>query len=243
MQIRLQKILAQGTSLSRRAAEDAIKNGDVQINGTVVTKMGTKADPLKDRIALGGKPIRFIQNSIYIIYNKPRNVIVSKKDELGRPTIWDRLHKDMRSMLNSAGRLDFDSEGLLILTNDGALINKLTHPSASLWKVYQVKVRGIVPFAKLEELRHGVKLDDGVTLPAKVSMLRTTDRNATYEVSIQEGRNRQVRKMFDAVGHPVTKLRRAAIGFIRLGTLKLGAWRYMNKKELTYIKSLLRSSS
>jgi len=240
MKIRLQKILASATNLSRRSAEDAIRNGSVKVNGEVVIKLGTKADPEKDRITLDGKPVRPAGRKIYVAYNKPRNVIVSKRDELDRPTIWYRLHKDMRTLLNSAGRLDFDSEGLLILTNDGELINRLTHPSASIWKSYQVKVRGIVPFAKLEELRNGIKLEDGVTLPAKVSLIRTTDRNATYEISIQEGRNRQVRRMFDAVGHPVMRLRRVAIGLIKLGTLKAGLWRYLNKKELTYIRSLLR---
>ena len=239
MQERLQKVLAQGTNLSRRAAEVAIKNGEVRVNGDVVSKLGSKADPERDRVTYKGKLVRLIRQKIYIIFNKPRNTIVSKTDEKGRPLIWDRLHPDMKEILNSAGRLDFDSEGLLILTNDGNFIQKLTHPSGELWKTYYVKVSGIPSVEKLEKLRNGVKLDDGMTLPAKVEQIRTTDKNAVLEISIREGRNRQVRRMCAKVGHNIMKLRRIAIGEIKLGNLKPGEWRYLGKKELYYIKKVL----
>lgn len=243
MEQRLQKILAQGTNLSRRAAEVAIKDGEVRVNGVVVSKLGSKADPEKDRIIYKGKQVRLIRQKIYIILNKPRNTIVSKTDEKGRPTIWDRLHADMREILNSAGRLDFDSEGLLILTNDGSFIHKITHPSSELWKTYYVKVSGIPKEEEIEKLRNGVKLDDGMTLPAKIEWVRSTDKNAVLEISIREGRNRQVRRMFAKIGHDVMKLRRIEIGEIKLGNLKPGEWRYLEKKELYYIKKVLAKVS
>src|SRR3989338_11521112 len=174
LQVRLQKILAQATSLSRRAAEAAIKDGKVRVGGVVVTKLGTKADPWRDRITFLGKPVRVTKQRIYIAFNKPRNTIVSKSDPEERPLIWDRLPTDMKDALNSAGRLDFDTEGLIILTNDGELIYKLTHPSSDIWKTYYAKVSGVPDGVKLESLKRGIKLTDGVTRPARVDILRQT---------------------------------------------------------------------
>ena len=242
MQERLQKILARATDLSRRSAEEAIEKGLVKVNGRVVTKLGTKADAELDRISYLGKPVRPIRQKIYIVFNKPRNIIVSKKDPEGRETIWDRLHPEMKDVLNSAGRLDYDSEGLLILTNDGDLIYKLTHPSKEVFKTYFVKVKGKVEDEKMAKLRNGIRLEDGMTEPARINFLRMADSNACYEISIREGRNRQVRRMFLAVGHAVQRLRRTEMGEIRLGTLKVGEWRYLNKKELYYIKKILKGS-
>lgn len=239
MQERLQKILAQATKLSRRSAEEAIENGEVRVNGIVVTKLGTKADPDKDRIYYAGKTVKPVRQKLYILFNKPKNTIVSKSDPEGRPTIWDRLNKDMREILNSAGRLDFDSEGLLILSNDGKLIFKLTHPSCEIWKTYYVKVSGQIEKEKLEQLKNGIKLEDGITAPAKIAFLRSSDRNSFYEIAIKEGKNRQIRRMFTAIGHPVSKLRRISIGSLKLGSLKVGEWRYLNRREFGYINSLL----
>jgi len=238
MQLRLQKILAQGTDLSRRAAEEAISEGKVKVNGIVVTKLGSKADPAKDRISLSGKPVKMFTKKIYIAYYKPRNTIVSKSDPEDRPLIWDRLPKEMRELLNSAGRLDFDSEGLLILSNDGDLIYKLTHPSCKVWKKYFVKVSGIPSDEAIKELQDGVLLDDGMTEPAKVKMLKSTEKNAAIEISIREGRNRQIRRMCDKIGHSVMKLRRVEIGEIKVGNLKAGEWRYLTKKEEAFIRHL-----
>lgn len=237
--MRLQKILAQATDLSRRAAEQAIKDGLVKVNGVIVTKMGSLADPDHDRVALRNKQVRIFKQKIYIAFNKPRNTIVSKSDPEGRPLIWDRMNPELKEVLNSAGRLDFDSEGLILLTNDGELIFKLTHPSCEIWKTYYVKVTGIPSDEKIEQLRHGVRLEDGVTQPAKVTYLRKTENNACYEMAIREGRNRQIRRMFTKIGHPVSKLRRIAIGSINLGTLKVGEWRYLNKKEVFFVKRLV----
>jgi pseudouridine synthase len=235
---RLQKILAQATDLSRRAAEKAIEEGLVKVNGRVVTKMGVKADPARDEIIYKGRVLRFNFPKIYIAYFKPRNTIVSKSDPEGRPTIWDRLHKDMAACLNAAGRLDFESEGLLILTSDGEALNRLTHPSHELWKTYLVKVSGIPNEKELAAVRDGVRLDDGVTLPARVKLFRSTDKNATLELSIQEGKNRQIRRMMNKLGHMVMKLRRTAIGEMRLGNLRPGEWRYLNKREVGYLKNI-----
>lgn len=238
MKERLQKILARATELSRRSAEEAIRSGLVKLNGVVVTKMGTLADPDKDKITIEGRPVKPIRQKIYIAFNKSRNTIVSKSDPEGRPTIWDRLHPEMKDILNSAGRLDFDSEGLIVLTNDGQLIYKLTHPSCEIWKTYYVKVSGHVSAEDMNKLRQGILLEDGMTFPSKVNFLRKTEKYSCYEISIKEGRNRQVRRMFAFIGHPVVRLRRTAIGLIKIGTLKIGEWRYLNKKEFNYIKTL-----
>ncbi len=216
-----------------------MRKGLVKVNGIVVTKLGSTADPDRDRINLAGKAVRVFKQKIYIAFNKPRNTIVSKSDPEGRPLIWDRMNKDIKEILNSAGRLDFDSEGLLLLTNDGDLIYKLTHPSHEIWKTYYVKVSGIPTDEKIEKLRKGILLDDGMTEPANVTYLRKTENNACYEISIREGRNRQIRRMFTRIGHPVMKLRRIAIGSIKLGALKVGEWRYLSKKDIYYIKRLI----
>jgi pseudouridine synthase len=235
---RLQKILAKSTSLSRRAAEGVIRNGLVSVNGHVVTKLGTKADPVRDKITVSGKVVRPSRHDIYIVFNKPRNTIVSKSDPEGRPTIWDRLSQEMKSSLNSAGRLDFDSEGLILLTNDGSLINKMTHPSGKVSKTYLVKISGIPNESSLECLKKGIVLEDGKTQPALVKIIRKTEKNATIEISIKEGRNREVRRMLARIGYPVIRLRRISMGTIMLGRLKPGEWRYLAKRELFYLKRL-----
>jgi len=240
MKERLQKILANATSLSRRSAEKAIAEGRVKINGEVVTKMGTTADPEKDVIVYDGGRIKPINFRLYIIFNKPRNTMVTKSDPEGRPTIWDRLPAEMKKVLNSAGRLDFDSEGLLFLTNDGELINKLTHPKGELWKTYHVKLGGVPTELELDRLRNGIKLDDGVTLPAKARIVKKTeDGNSMVEIAIREGKNRQVRRMLFRIGYMVRKLRRVEVAGIRLDSLKVGEWRYASKKEYALIKRIL----
>lgn len=240
MKVRLQKILAQSTSLSRRAAEKAIEQGLVKVNNVVITKLGSCADPDKDKITFAGERVRPLRQKIYVLYNKPRNTIVSKNDPEGRPTIWDRLSPEMKDVLNAAGRLDFESEGLLILTNDGELINQLTHPKGELWKTYHVRIGGVPKEADLEKLRRGVSLDDGKTLPAKVKLLRSTeDGNSVVEICIMEGKNRQIRRMFSKIGHEVRKLKRVAIGDNKLGNIRTGEWRYANKEEYLAIKKLV----
>lgn len=234
-QIRLQKVLASATSLSRRAAEDAIRKGLVSVNGTVVTKLGTKVDPRRDNIRYRGQEVKPLKEKFYFAFNKPHNTIVSKSDPQGRQLIWDSLPPEMKSVLDSAGRLDFDSEGLLILSNDGEFINYLTHPSHDISKTYLVKVKGIPTEKALASLKNGVKLEDGVTSPAKIRITRQVGNHTWLEISINEGRNRQVRRMCAAVGHLVLKLRRTGIGHIKLGALRSGKWRMLNRRDVLKI--------
>lgn len=230
--IRLQKILAQTTNLSRRAAERAILNGEVFVNGERVTKLGTKADPFTDKITYCNKPIKPFIEKIYLAFNKPKNTIVSKSDPQNRPLIWDFLPRWMKDSLNSCGRLDFDSEGLIILTNDGELINKLTKPSGGIWKTYLVKVRGKPEDSVLASLRSGVGLEDGPTLPSRARIARQVGNHTWLEIAICEGRNRQLRRMCATLGHPVIKLRRIAIGRLKLGSLRAGTFRLIKTNNL-----------
>lgn len=232
--MRLQRMIALASELSRRAAEDAIAGGEVTVNGEVVTKLGTTVDPLRDRVALGGKPLSLQSRRTYLAFFKPRDVIVTKSDPQGRPTMWDTLG-DWRGKLNSVGRLDFESDGLILLTDDGDFLNRLTHPKHEVWKVYKVRVKGEPTRGEMERLKAGVDLKDGKTLPARVKRVDKGGPNALMEISIREGRNRQVRRMCDAIGHPVIKLRRVAIGPIRLGSLKEGKWRHLRAKEVVQL--------
>lgn len=229
-------MIALATDLSRRAAEGAIARGEVTVNGTVVTAMGTTVNPAADRVCLKGRLLRIPQRFFYLAFYKPRRVIVTKRDPEGRPTIWDYLER-WKEKLNAAGRLDYDSEGLLILTNDGEMLNALTHPRHELIKVYEVKVRGEPSLSTIERLKNGVKLEDGLTLPAQVRVKGAAEKNTWLEIGIREGRNRQVKRMFEAVGHPVMKLKRIAVGPIRIGKIKPGEWRFISEKELEELKS------
>ncbi len=236
--VRLQRLIALTTELSRRAAEQAIARGNVSVNGTVVTAMGTTVDPVKDRVRLSGRELRIPEHFVYIAFYKPRRTMVTKSDPEGRPTIWEMLDR-WKGRLNSAGRLDFESEGLIILTNDGSMLNALTHPKHEVWKVYEAKVRGVMDEQAIERLKKGVKLEDGVTLPAEVRAKESADKNSWVEIGIREGRNRQVRRMCEAVGHPVMKLKRISVGPIKLGRMKQGEWRFLNEKELRELKRVM----
>lgn len=231
MKQRLHKILAQATELSRRTAEEVIARGEVSVNGVVVTKLGSLADPGLDDIRWKGRRIHPLGAIVYIRYNKPKNKLVTKKDLLGRPTIWSDL-KGLQDRVNSVGRLDYDSEGLLILTNDGELVNRLTHPKYHISKTYNVKVRGFPSDAALEELRKGITYKGIVYSGARVKIKSKTEKHTWVDVTIAEGKNRQIRNMFFAINHPVLKLKRIAIGPVRLGQLEVGEWRYLNKREV-----------
>lgn len=230
MKRRLHKILARSTELSLRSAEKAISRGEVTVNGQVVTMLGSLADPEADIIKWKGKRIGLPQEKIYLIYNKPKNVLVTKRDPLGRPTIWTDLKK-FKDKVNAAGRLDYDSEGLLILTSDGELINRLTHPRHEIRKVYYVKVKGFPSNDELNGLRGGLKYEGVQYRPAEIKFKSKTEDNTWIETRIFEGKNRQVRKMFSAIGHPVLKLKRIAIGPLGLRGLKTSSWRYLQGSE------------
>lgn len=236
---RLQKILSAAGVASRRAAEEVILEGRVTVNGKRVTELGAKADLQKDHVKVDGKLIRVPTTHRYILMNKPKGLITTKDDPDRRPTVFGLLQGRVGEHVVPVGRLDLDSEGLLILTDDGALVQKLTHPSGGCRKEYEVKVSGIPTPEKLEKLARGVVLDEGVrTAPADLELIKVTPErngaggNAWVRVILGEGRSRQIRKMLASVGHPVSKLRRVAIGPIRDKHLKPGGFRDLTDTEV-----------
>jgi len=241
MSERLQKILSQAGVASRRLAEELIAQGRVQVNGTTVTELGSKADPDADEIKVDGRRIRTQARKRYILLHKPRGYITSRSDPQGRPTVIDLL-RGVREYIYPVGRLDYDSEGLLLLTNDGDLAARLTHPRHEVDKVYEARVRGIPDEHALERLAKGVTIEGQRTAPAKVRLLdppvkRPTENEQTrVELAIHEGRQRQVRKMFDAVGHPVVRLKRVRIGPIADPDMPPGHWRELTPQEVARLQ-------
>lgn len=233
---RLQKLIAQAGIASRRAAEQLILNGEVSVNGEIVTELGTKADAEKDHIKVRGKLINTKLNTrtnFYILLNKPKGYLSSASDPEGRKLVTDLVKG--KGKLHPVGRLDYNTEGLIILTNDGAFTNHVA-ASKSIPKTYEVKVKGLPNNNAINKLRRGLLLDDGYkTAPAEIRDLKPTDKNGWYEVTLYEGHNQQIRKMFDAVGHSVVKLRRTKIGNVADDYLKVGASRELTAAE---VKSL-----
>lgn len=233
MQERLQKLIAQAGIASRRAAEELIKAGDVSVNGEIITELGTKADPEKDHIKVRGKLINTKlknQQHVYILLNKPKGVLSSVADPEGRTLVTDLVKTSGK--LHPVGRLDFNTEGLIILTNDGDFTNKVT-ASKTIPKVYHVKTKGIPTDVAIRKLARGVRLEDGFkTAPAEIKTLKPTDKNGWYEVTLYEGHNQQIRKMFDSVGHSVVKLKRIRIGAVSDAGLAVGRSRQMAPEEL-----------
>jgi 23S rRNA pseudouridine2605 synthase len=238
MEKRLQKILSEVGIASRRKAEEIIVEGRVTVSGRVAT-LGTKADPSKEHIKVDGKLISSPEPKVYIIFNKPRDVVTSLRDPEGRPTVKDFL-KGIRYRVYPVGRLDFDSEGLLLLTNDGDFAHAVLHPSKNIPKTYHVKVKGNPEDAEIQKLRAGVKLEDGLTAPAQVRMIKKAENNTWIEMTIHEGRKRQIRRMLEMVGRPVLKLKRTRINGIELGKLVSGRYRYLTPEEVGRIKKEIR---
>jgi 23S rRNA pseudouridine2605 synthase len=236
---RLQKILSTAGVASRRLSEELIEQGRVSVNGKIVTELGTKADPSRDEIKVDGRRIRVEQRRLYILLNKPRGYVTTRSDPQGRPTVMD-LIKRVREYVYPVGRLDYDSEGLLLLTNDGELAARLTHPRHEVERVYEARVKGVPDDHELERLTKGIVIEGRKTSRARVSVsgVRETPggRQAIVEIAIHEGRQRQVRKMFDAVGHPVVRLRRIAIGPISDDALPTGHYRELTREELARVK-------
>lgn len=232
MQERLQKLIAQAGIASRRASEELILNGDVTVNGEIVTELGTKADPEKDHIKVRGKLINTkLQNreNAYILVNKPKGYLSSAADPEGRKLVVDLVKGYGR--LHPVGRLDYNTDGLIILTNDGDFTNFVAN-SKKIPKVYEVKVKGLPTTVAINKLKRGVLLEDGFkTAPAEIKDLKPTEKNGWYEVTLHEGHNQQIRKMFDAIGHSVVKLKRVAIGNVRDPYLKSGMSRSLTKEE------------
>jgi len=231
MSERLQKVLAHAGVSSRRAAERLILEGRVTVNGTIVSELGTKVDPNRDAIKVDGKRVAAPPSSrTYLALNKPRGVVTTLSDPEGRPTVKDFL-RGVRARVYPVGRLDYDSEGLLILTDDGVLARDLMHPSRGVEKTYLAKVKGQPDPEVLLRLSRGIPLDGKRTGSAKVRIVRRGD-NAWIEITIGEGRNSQVRRMFQAVGHPVQRLRRLDYGGVRLGRLPVGHLRPLSEAEV-----------
>lgn len=243
LQVRLQKVLAQAGVASRRKSEEWIRKGWVEVNGKVVTQLGTKINPHTDEIRVRGRLIRTEpKDKVYIIINKPKGVITSTSDPQGRPVVTDLL-PPLSERVYPVGRLDYDSEGLLLLTNDGQLAHRLMHPRFGVEKVYLVWVKGRPAESELQQLRDGIELEDGWTAPAIVRLLRVKERGGECDslcrIQLHEGRNRQVRRMFDAIGYPVLSLKRIQQGPLQLGDLKPGQFRFLSKKEVARLKKML----
>jgi 23S rRNA pseudouridine2605 synthase len=240
---RLQKILSQAGIASRRASEQLMLEGRVTVNGTAVRELGTKADPAHDDIRVDGRRVRLPERHRYLLLNKPRGYVTTRSDPHRRPTVIDLL-TGVRDYVFPVGRLDYDSEGLLILTNDGALAALLTHPRYHVARVYEVRVLGVPDAYDLNRLAKGVIVDKRRTGRSEVQLLngvrrgseRRDARDATLLITVREGRNRQVRKMCEAIGHPVTHLKRVAIGPIRDARLKPGQWRELRAHEIESLR-------
>lgn len=239
MEQRLQKVLASAGVGSRRHCEELIASGRVAINGRIA-KLGDKADPEKDVITIDGKPIEPEQGKLYILLNKPVGYTSTRFDRFAKHTVLE-LIPEVKTYLYPVGRLDVDTSGLILLTNDGELANMLTHPSYEVEKTYVAEVRGRISSQALEKLAQGVELEDGKTAPAKVRLLRYSPENdtSTVEITIHEGRKRQVRRMFAAVGHRVVRLTRTRFANLDIKGLAEGEHRYLTKKEISELRKLV----
>lgn len=234
--MRVQRILSSAGVASRRESERMILEGRVAVNGAVISELGTKADPERDHISVDGRLIKVIPPRVYIVINKPKGYVCSLGDERGRPLVVDLL-KGVRRRVYPVGRLDYNSEGLLILTNDGDFAQLLSHPRFHVLKTYLVKVRGNVEEETMKRLSRGVELDDGLTLPARVSLYKRREKSTWVRVVLREGRNRQIRRMFDRVGHEVLKIKRIGYGSLMLTGLAPGEYRHLTGSE---VKELMR---
>jgi len=233
--IRLQKYMASCGVASRRKSEEFIQAGQVKVNDEIITELGFKVDPAVDRVYFNGDLIEPESEMVYILLNKPTGYITSVKDQFGRPTVLDII-QGIDARIYPVGRLDYDTSGLLILTNDGDLTKKITHPSHKVEKTYVTKVSGRVTKPEISKLQEGVDIGDYVTAPSKAKILNQARDFTQVELTIHEGKNRQVRRMFEAIEHPVITLDRAAIGRIKKGELKVGTWRLLTDKEIAYLK-------
>ena len=238
--VRLQKLIAGSGLASRRKAEEMIAAGLVTVNGRVVREFGTRVDPERDHVKVNGRHLQAVQPYVYLILNKPRNVMSSLDDPGGRPTV-KHLLPGVSVRVFPVGRLDFDSEGLMLLTNHGDLAQALLHPRYHIPKTYLIKVKGVLTDEEIKSLERGVKLEDGVTSPATVKKIRKAAQNSWLEITIHEGRKHQVKRMLESVGHPVLKLMRVRFGPLTLGDLAPGEYRYLTDREANALRDLVRA--
>jgi 23S rRNA pseudouridine2605 synthase len=236
--VRLQKVLAAAGIASRRACEVMISQGRVEVNGQLVTEQGTRVNPERDVIRVDGSRIPPPRHHLYLVLNKPRGVVSTMDDPEGRPTLLDYLG-GRKERLFHVGRLDTDTDGLLILTNDGDFAHRLAHPSYEVPKTYLAEVTGIVTQATLKRLRNGITLEDGPVRFSAVRLVSTAADRSLLTITLHEGRNRIVRRTMEAVGHPVRRLSRTGIGPVRLGNLKSGQHRDLSREELGSLLDLI----
>lgn len=235
-EIRLQKYLADCGIASRRKSEELIKQGQVKVNGKTITELGTKVIPNKDSVEYNGKKIELKKEYVYILLNKPIGYVTTVKDQFNRDSVLDLVKTNKR--LVPVGRLDMYTSGALILTNDGDFVYKVTHPKHEIEKTYTVTIIGIVKKEEVEKLKKGMEIENYITKPAKVKILKIDEEKnqSKFEITIHEGKNRQVRKMCEAIGHKVLALHRSKIAGIDVKDIPLGKWRYLTNKEVNKIK-------
>ncbi len=240
MEVRLQKALADAGVASRRACEDLITSGRVSVNGVQITTLGSKVDPENDELAVDGETVSTNKSKTYLLFNKPAGVLSTMSDPEGRPCLGDYF-SDRNERLFHVGRLDKESEGLIVLTNDGEIAHRATHPSYGLVKKYLVEIEGHLSAAAAQELRSGIRLEDGLARALEVTVLREpTPKNAWIEISIHEGRYHIVRRMFEELELPVLRLIRTEFGPLNVGETKVGRWRHMNQGEIENLFTLLK---
>lgn len=234
--MRLNKYLADCGVDSRRNCDEIIAQGRVKVNGKTITRLGVDVDPENDSVSLDGRRLRQKRRDVYVMLHKPKGVVCTAKDDKGRKTVLDLV--DVKARLFPVGRLDYDTEGLLLLTTDGQLAQTLTHPSHHIPKTYVARIFGELSEEEEKSLEKGVLLDGALTQPASVKVVEKDDRTSRIEITIFEGRNRQVRRMLESFGKDVEFLKRVSVGELRLGGLSRGKYRFLTEKEINYLKSL-----
>ena len=237
--MRINKYIASCGVASRRKAEEIILDGRVTVNGKLVTELAFNIDEEKDIVEIDGEQIGVEKNNVYIVLNKPEGYITTVKDQFDRPSVLD-LVKDIDERVYPIGRLDYETSGLLILTNDGDLTYKLTHPKHEVDKTYMAIVKGVPNAQEIKNFEEGLYIEDYKTAPAKIKVVKINEEKnySICQIKIHEGKNRQVRKMFKAINHPVLRLKRTAMGKIRIGECEIGKYRYLTEDEVKYLKSI-----
>ncbi|QUH20736.1 pseudouridine synthase [Alkaliphilus sp. B6464] len=234
--MRLQKFLATCGVASRRKSEELIISGRVKVNGNIITEMGFKVNPDIDNVFVDDKNVVLEERKVYIMLNKPTGYVTTVAEQFNRKKVTDLV--DVPYRIFPVGRLDYNTSGLLILTNDGELTFRLTHPKFKVEKVYVAKIKGVPTKDELTAFENGLEIENYITAPSKIKILKELNGNCVVEITIREGRNRQVRKMCDTIGHPVLELKRIKMGRIHLGNLEVGNWRYFTEREIDYLKQL-----
>lgn len=233
--VRLQKYIAMCGKASRRGAEQMITDGRVRVNGERVVQLGTKVEIGADTVAVDGVELTAVKKKYYIMLNKPAGYLSTVSDDFDRPTVIDLLSEEIKTRIFPVGRLDYETEGLLLMTNDGDFAYRVMHPKFELGKTYVATVGAGLTIAGLNKLRRGVRLEEFKTSPAEVELLNSDANKAVVKITIHEGKNRQVRRMFEAIGCRVLDLKRISIGRVELGNLPEGRWRYLTSHEISYL--------